>query len=201
MGTIRTLDPVSTLPYLILKANANQLPLQDESVDIVLATPPYIGARPVGKGAFCTNSSREYKRMIDSFLAEALRVVKENGYILMSTSRSPAETRPGAVKIIFQVFRKRLRGRKWVAETVAREGFWTHGLAVKRSCWLAIPVRVYRALLENYSKRGQIVAHVFSGSGNGGIAAVLLNRKAILVDLHYHREVSKRLRRKCPGAK
>ncbi|MGA9564362.1 MAG: hypothetical protein WBS19_02450 [Candidatus Korobacteraceae bacterium] len=138
--------------------------------------------------------------MIDSFVAEALRVVKADGYILMSTSRSPAETRPGAVKVIFRVFRKTLRRGKWVAEVVAREGFWTHGLVVKRSCWLAIPIRVYRALLEEYSKRGQIVAHVFSGSGNGGIAAVLLNRKAILVDLHYHREVLKRLRQKCPGA-
>ncbi len=199
MATIQTPSRVTTLSYLILKANANRLPLQDKSVDMVLATPPYIGARPVGKGAFCTNSSREYKRMIDSFLAEALRVVKEDGYILMSTSRSPAETRPGTVKVIFQVFRKRLRRRKWVAEAVGREGFWTHGLVVKRSCWLAIPVKVYRALWEKYSQPDQIVAHVFSGSGNGGIAAVLLNRKAILVDLHYHREVSKRLRQKCPG--
>jgi DNA modification methylase len=60
---------------------------------------------------------------------------------------------------------------------------------------------VYRALLEQYSKPEQIVTHVFSGSGNGGIAAVLLNRKAILIVLHYHREVVKRLRRKCPGEK
>jgi hypothetical protein len=139
--------------------------------------------------------------MIDSFLAEAVRVVKAEGYILMSTSRSPAETRPGAVRLIFQVFRKRLHGGKWIAEMVARERFWTHGQVVKRSCWLAIPVGVYRVVLEHYSKPGQIVAHVFSGSGNGGIAAVLLNRKAVLIDLHYHGEVVKRLRRKCSARK
>lgn len=194
-------NPLATLPYLALKANANQLPLKDKSVDMVLATPPYLGARSFGTGAFCTTSPREYSRMIDTFLREALRVVKAEGYIVMLTSRSPAERRSGARMVVFQIFRKELRRRKWVAELVSSESFWTHAIDAGRSRWLAIPVRVYRSLFEKYSKPGQIVAHVFSGSGNGGIAAVLLGRKVILVDLCYHQEVLKRLRRKCPAEK
>jgi hypothetical protein len=198
MGSIPIRKPTITVPYLILKANASHIPLKDESVDVVLATPPYIGARPVGKGAFCTNSPREYKRMIDAFLVEALRIVKAEGYILMSTSRTPAARRPGAVKVVFRIFRKRAYRETCIPRVVAREVFWTHGQVLKRTCWLAIPVKVYSTLLEQYSQPEQIVAHVFSGSGNGGIAAVLLNCKAVLIDLYYHREVAKRLRRKCP---
>jgi hypothetical protein len=114
VGTIRMRKPAASGPYLILKANASHIPLKDGSVDMVLATPPYIGARPVGRGAFCTNSPREYKRMIDTFLTEALRVVKAEGYILMSTSRTPAERRPGAVKVIF---------RSSANERIASNGF------------------------------------------------------------------------------
>jgi hypothetical protein len=38
---------VNTLPYLLLKANAEQLPLRDSSVSLVLATPPYLGEKRI----------------------------------------------------------------------------------------------------------------------------------------------------------
>jgi tRNA G10 N-methylase Trm11 len=133
--------------YLVLKANAGRLPLKNESADLVIATPPYIGARLLRKGDFCTSDETEYNRMIGSFLAEALRVVKSDGHILLTTSRAPSARRRGARKVTFQLLRKQRLRRGWAPKTVGSESFWTQGQILETTCWMAIPERVYRELL------------------------------------------------------
>jgi DNA modification methylase len=174
--------------YLLLKASAFQMPLPDDSVDFVLATPPHLGVKRFGKAGFCTSDPGEYQQMLKDALAECARIVKRWGYVLLFTRRGKRKSSK-----IFDVLQKRLRGRRWVLDRIKSESFHVRYVDVKDFCWQALPVSFYRFLIQRYSPRGQYVAHVFSGSGNGGIAALQLSRTPILIDLHYHRQTQARL--------
>ena len=179
--------------FLIVKANATQLPLKSNSVSLVVATPPYIGAQLRRKGEYCTNSGNEYQALIGTFLAEAMRILKPYGHILITTARPPATRHHGYTEVLFRVLNKAAYRNDWRARKVRLERFSVEYVIFERMSWLALPVWVYEKLLERYSAPNDFVAHVFSGSGNGGIAALKIGRKPILVDLHYHRDAVTRI--------
>jgi hypothetical protein len=185
----------SPVMFLVVKANAGSLPLKDNSVNMILATPPYIGARRLRKGDYCTCNPKEYKLLLDRFLSEAIRVLKRRGHLLITPSCPPSLRRVGARFVRFNVFRKGRRGRLWTCKFVRAETFWTHFVDFEGTCWWALPVGVYRDLVRKYSNVGEVVVHVFSGSGTSGIAAIEGGRKPLLIDLHYHGKVRARLRR------
>jgi hypothetical protein len=187
---------MNPLPYLLVKADAGDLPLSGDSVSLVIATPPYMGTIRLRRGSFCTNNSSEYLRLRRQFLCEATRIVKPNAHILLSSRRKPAEKSRGARYIIFQVFKKQRSDSSWTRKQVGFEVFRTHYVDVETFPWWGLPVCLYKALLRRYSKVGDTVAHVFCGSGNGGIGALELGRKPILVDLYYHRQTRRRLDRR-----
>jgi hypothetical protein len=180
--------------FLVIKADAGQLPLKSRSVKLVLATPPYIGATCLRKGDYCTSDPTEYRSLIHRFVAEVDRVLKPYGYLLITPESPPSTTHVGARFVKFNVFRKDPFDPYWALKTVARETYWTHFVRVE-SCWWAARPSLYRRLLHQYSRIGDIVVHVFSGSGNSGIAALADGRKPVLIDLHYHRNALRRLRR------
>jgi len=183
-------------PFLVVKANAGQLPIKKDSVGLVIATPPYIGARVFRNGDYCTSNPKEYKSMIDTFLAEAIKMLKPYGHLLITSSRPPSGGYKGGRKIVFRVLQKRADRGGWISKPARFEIFFTHYMLVEPMCWWALPIRVYQSLLQRYSAVDDVVAHVFSGTGNGGIAALELRRKVVLIDLHYHRDVMRRLNRK-----
>lgn len=177
-------------PYLLLKATALQVPLLDKSVGLVIGTPPGLGEKRARKQQFCTNDLREYELMMAQFQAEAARIVKPSGYILLY----PGHLQKGMTKV-FEVFQKQMRrGRPALVHKTSAK-FTTRYGNVKDFYWDAIPVWVYAALIRRYSEAGETIAHVFSGSGNSAIAALELSRKSVLIDLHYHRQVQRRLRK------
>lgn len=45
--------------YLLLKANGGQIPLSNNSVSLVIATPPYLGERHHRKEDFCTSDPED----------------------------------------------------------------------------------------------------------------------------------------------
>lgn len=183
-------------PYLLLKATALQVPLLDNSVGLVIATPPGLGEKRARKQQFCTNDLREYELMMAQFLAEATRIVKPSGYILIY----PGHLQEGMTKV-FEVFQKQIRrGRPALIRKTSAK-FTTRYGNVRDFYWDAIPVWVYGAVIRRYSDAGEIIAHVFSGSGNSGIAALELSRKPVLIDLHYHRQVQRRLRKRTESGK
>lgn len=182
--------------FLVVKANAGQLPIKKNSVDLVFATPPYIGARVLRKGDYCTSNPKEYKSMIGTFLAEAIKMLKPYGHLLITSSRPPSGGYRGGRKIVFRVLQKKADCGGWIFKPARLEIFFTHYMLVEPMCWWALPIRVYQSLLQRYSVPDDVVAHVFSGTGNGGIAALEMRRKAVLIDLHYHRDVMRRLNRK-----
>jgi DNA modification methylase len=176
-------------PYLLLKATGFQIPLLDGSVGLVIATPPYFGEKRARRGEFCTSDRGEYRRLMTQFLGEATRIVKPYGHILLYASGHEAGK-------VFEVFQKRIRGGRWTWVRVRSHSFTAHYVDVKGFSWEALPVRLYRELIHRYSAPGEAIAHVFSGSGNSGIAAVELRRKPVLVDLHHHRQVRRRLKKR-----
>lgn len=178
-------------PYLLLKATAAYIPLLDNSVSLVIATPPYLGERRVRKEEFCTHDPKEYQRWMTQFLTEATRIVKPYGHILLYASR-PEPRRSKA----FDVLQKRVRRGRWACVRVGSKSFTAHHANVKNFTWEALPIRLYRALIHQYSEPGETIAHVFSGSGNSGIAAMQMARKPILIDLHYHRQIQRRLNKR-----
>ena len=180
-------------PYLILKANATKIPLRDDSVGLVIATPPDLGVKHRRSEEYCTSDPEEYRTLMTEFLKEATRIVKRRGHILVVSDTSRTKKSRGARRIIFQVLQKRSGRGHWIPKRVKSEAFLTHYLDVRNFPWWALSVRLYRDLIWRYSEPGEIVAHVFSGSGNGGIAALKLERKSILIDLHYHRQAKVRL--------
>lgn len=182
------------MDFLLIKADAGQLPLKSGCVKLVLATPPYIGARRLRKGDYCTSDPIQYRSFINAFLTEADRILKPQGYLLIIPSRCPPITRIGARFLQFNVLRKDPLDPHWTCKIVASETYWTHFVSVE-SCWWAARPWLYRSLLQRYSRVGDTVVHVFSGSGNSAIAALSIGRKPVLVDLHYHRNVRTRLRR------
>lgn len=180
------------MSFLVLKASADRLPFVQDSASLVIATPPYLGARALRRHEYGAREASEYDQLMAKMFSEATRVVQPGGYILLHTNY-PAVFRPRRKRtVIFTVHRKgrgdgqRLRALKPVA-------FPTRHVYLKGFSWPALPVWVYRSLVEKYSRQGELIVHVFSGSGNGGVAALQCSRKVALVDLHYHRRVHRRL--------
>lgn len=178
--------------YLVIKADAGHLPLRARSAGMMIATPPFIGAIRFRKGDFCTDDAEQYRRWIKGFLGEAMRIMKPGAYLLMSGSREPRLTGVGKRRVEFGVFRKQRQEGRWVFQRTGTEAFWTHFMRV-RSCWWACRPSLYRELIVKYSQPGDVVVHVFSGSGNSGVAAVATNRKPILIDRHYQRDALRRV--------
>jgi hypothetical protein len=177
-------------PHLLLKASASHIPLLDGSAHLVIATPPHLGARPMSERELCTSDPKEYARILADFLVEATRVVRPEGHILLFGARREK----GSGKS-FEVLRmQKIDGKQPVAVRVRTEIIHAPYSSVKNFTWAALPVRLYDALIRRFSSPGETVPHVFSGSGNSAIAALALGGTPILVDLHYHRLVRKRLR-------
>jgi DNA methylase len=185
-------------PYLFIKASADHIPLANNSVSLVIATPPIFGARHRPKTDYCTSDPEEYDLFIRRFLKEATRIVQPRRHILLVESRTQPRGSKGARPIIFHVLQKQMSHGHWTDQRIRSETFFTHFLDVQGFPWWAFSLRLYRSLIRRYSEPGDIVAHVFSGSGNGAIAALELARTPILIDLHYHRQISRRLRKKVP---
>jgi hypothetical protein len=181
------------IPYLLLKADASQIPLANNSVSLVIATPPDLGVKHRPKGDYCTSDPTEYRLLIGRFLKEATRIVKPGRKILLISDRFQIGKSKGARRVVFNVLQKRISGGHWSVEHLKSVTFLTHYTKVRNFPWWALATRLYRNLICRYSDIGEIVAHVFSGSGNGGIAALELARKPVLIDLHYHRQVKERL--------
>lgn len=182
--------------YLLLKANGCQIPLSNNSVSLVIATPPYLGERGRRKEDFCTSDPEEYAVLMARFLTEATRIVRPRGHILLILKRPRIRRSRGHRLVVFDVLQKQALRANWIRNHIKSETFLTHYVDVKYSTWWALPVRLYRSLIDRYSRPGEIVAHVFSGSGNCGIAALELARRPILIDLYYHRQVRRRLDKK-----
>lgn len=130
------------------------------------------------------------------FLTESTRIVRPRGHILLILRRSRIRRSRGRRLVVFDVLQKQALRGYWIRKHIKWETFRTHYVDVKFSSWWALPVRLYRSLIDRYSRPGEIVAHVFSGSGNSGIAALELARKPILIDLYYHKQVKRRLDKK-----
>jgi DNA modification methylase len=180
--------------YLVIKASAGQLPLADNSAGLVIATPPYLGARALRRHEYGARHASEYEQLMAGFFSEATRVVRPGGHILLHTNY-PSVFRPRKRKsVVFTVQCKRRRGKQPL-RALKSVSFRTRHVYFKEFSWPALPVWVYRSIIEKYSRQNDLVVHVFSGSGNGGVAALKLGRRLALVDLHYHRRISRRLRR------
>jgi len=176
--------------YLLLKATALYLPVRDDSVSLVIATPPDFGSKRFGKADFCTTNPQEYQQLLEKALAECVRIVESHGRILVLRRGGKNNSNK-----VIDVYKKRLRGRRCV-QRIRSESFHVHYVNVQSFHWQALPVSFYRILIHRYSAPGQYVTHVFSGSGNSGIAAMQLARTPILIDLHYQRQTQARLNRK-----
>ena len=180
-------------PFFLLKARAEQIPLRDNSVSLVIATPPYLGVKRIPQKDCCTQDPEQYDALLARFLDEATRIVKPGGHILLHTDEWPAYSIRGSAQIVFQVFQKCVRRGLWAHRWVGSRTFRRRYRSVEGCRWAALPIRLYRDLVRGYSKPGEVVAHVFSGSGNGAIAALQSSRKPLLLDLHYHRQIKRRL--------
>jgi len=189
---------VKTSPgYLLLKADAGQIPLRDSCVSFVIATPPYLGTKRFRRGEYCTRDPELYRAQISRFLTEAVRIVEPNRYIVLISSRPPVRKSRGARTIMFHLLQKRIFRGCWTHKHIKKIEFQTHYMDVKPfPTWWALPIKLYRTLLDRYSQSGETVAHVFSGSGNSCIAALESGRKPVLIDLHYHRRIRRRLNKR-----
>ncbi len=130
--------------------------------------------------------------MITQFLDEAARIARPNTHVLLTEGGFQGRGRRGARPIVFHVLQKTSIGRP-AFRRIGSMRFHTHFMRIRNFPWCALSFQLYTALIRRYSKPGDLVAHVFSGSGNGAIAALALGRKPVLIDLHYHRLVAKRL--------
>lgn len=184
---------MNTPVYLLIRADARQIPLRNKSVSLVIATPPYFGVRRLHKRGFCTSDADEHEALITQFLSEAMRIVKRHGYVLLISSRKPTAKSKGARYIVFHVLQKRISRGCWTHKQIRSEVFLTHYMHVTNFHWWALSIRLYQALVGRYSKPAETVAHIFSGSGNGAIAALELARRPVLIDLYYHRQTKRRL--------
>jgi DNA modification methylase len=186
-------NDMSNPGYLLLKASALQLPLRDNSIDLVIATPPHLNSKRFGKAGFCTNDPREYQLLLKRTLAECIRIMKPHACALVFTREGRSKSSK-----IFDVFQKRFRGMRFGYDRIASESFHVRYAEVEGFLWEALPISLYRNLIHRYSTRGEYVVHVFSGSGNSAIAAIQLARIPILIDLHYHKQTQARLNRRIP---
>jgi len=179
--------------FLILKCRAERIPLRDNSVRLALATPPYLGAPRVRQEECPTQDKRRYKEFLRTLVEEAGRILRPGGHLLLHTGRCPVKRVKGARRIEFFVLRKPKQTSRQTPRRVGTEWFATQFTRVQGIRWVALGVSLYRELVCRYSEPGDLVADVFSGSGNAALAALLLLRKPILIDLHHHRKVRERL--------
>ena len=180
-------------PYLLIRGRAENIPLRDQAVGLVIATPPYRGATRVPQKECCTKNDGQYDALLCRILEEAARILKPGAYMLLHTRWPPIKRIAGVQPMEFQVFRRPFRGGRFAMEWVRKERFLARFTHVKGIPWLALPVWLYRSLIRRYSKPGHMVVHVFSGSGNSAVAALGLSRVPVLLDLHYHRAVKRRI--------
>ena len=188
------------VPFFLLKARAEQIPLRDNSVSLVIATPPYLGAKRARQKDCSTYDPEQYRALLARFLRKASRTVKPGGHILLHTNEPPVLRIGTVIRIVFKVFEKRARGGQGAHRSVASETFKTRYRRLKGFWWLAFPIRVYLRLIRRYSRPGETVVHVFSGSGQGAIAALRCSRKPVLLDVHYHRQTRRRINRRIKGS-
>lgn len=183
------------LRYLLVKATAEQLPLARETAGLVLMTPPYFGARQVPRRECNTTDLTAYTTFLGRALDEAARVAKCGGYILFHTNLRPVRNEGNIPVVRFEVFRRIGRGDDCTIEAAGHREVRVRLAQVEGVRWQGLPVRVYEILIRRYSRRAEIVTHVFSGTGNSALAALRLGRIPVLVDLHHHRIVQRRVRR------
>ena len=182
-------------PYLLLKASATHVPLAADSVNLIIATPPYLGERRTRKHQFCARSQDERDAHLACFLEEAARLLRPGGNVLLHWTKPKMRSPRSKVQIVFDALKKRVENGTGRLDSVAPQSFSVHYEDLDGFSWFALPSHVYRALIKHYSRRGDTVVHVFAGSGNGGIAALELSRRPVLIDLHYHRFILRRLER------
>lgn len=193
--------------WLLLKADARKLPLCANSVQLVLATPPALGQKGLGEDGFCTRDSLRYQRLLAEMQRECLRVLAPNGYLALFLHT-------GRLEKVCEIFQKRFArgGAKRSAShlqrahlqhahlqhahlhNVRREIFSVAYNSLEGYPWLALPVSLYRNVVARYSAPGALVAHIFSGSGNGALACLELSRRVMMFDLHYHAFARRRVR-------
>lgn len=183
-------SPGTTAPHcVLLKADARRLPLRSSSIELVIATPPHFGV-PRCPSAFCTRDRARYQQLLDALSRECLRVLAPQGHLVIYLHEGASRMRK-----VFDVYQKRRRSGRWRLQRVRSHTWRVPYVLVPGFWWYALPVALYRRLIARYSSRQGAIAHLFAGSGNGGIAALQLGRRTFLVDLHYHRISSSRLRR------
>ena len=119
--------------------------------------------------------------MLRALKAECLRVLEPHGHLVLYLREGGSRIRK-----VFDIFQKRRRAGRWRLVMLRSQVFRVPYIEVPGFWWWALPVAFYRKLIARYSRPGTVVMHVFSGSGNGGIAAAQLGRTAVLVDRHYH---------------
>jgi len=182
--------------YLLLKARAEKIPLLDGSARLVLVTPPYYGAKGIPQDECCTRDAEGYADFLARCLEESGRVAKRGGTVLLHTNLPPIRSVGGVPRIVFQVYLRETRGKRRTLRRLRPERFTARHARVKGIRWVGLPVWLYRTLVERYSHPGERVVHVFSGSGNGALAALGLLRKPVLIDLHHHKQVRRRLNKR-----
>lgn len=181
--------------YLLLKANAATLPVADGVAGLVFVTPPYFGAGRVPRRECNTVDLDAYSGFLGRVLDEAARIARPGAYILFHTDRLPMRRAGNIPRVRFEVFRR----SKSTGCAMREAGRWEvamHLARVDGVKWLGLPVHAYEMLLRKYSRPGEIMVHVFSGTGNSALAAFALGRIPVLVDLHHHRVVRRRLERR-----
>lgn len=179
--------------HLLLRCRAEQIPLLDGSISLVITTPPYYGTLGISQKDCCTRDPKLYGAFLAQLLGEAIRIIKPGGYILVHTGGIPVKRVRGVPRFVFQVLRKQVRRARPTTRWLKTERFSTRIARVKGFSWGAFPIWVYRMLIRRYSDPGARVVHICSGTGNSAIAALGLSRSPILLDLHYHRQVQRRL--------
>lgn len=182
--------------YFLLKASAEHLPLLESVAGLVLMTPPYLGAGRVPQRECCTRDLAAYAKFLGHTLDEAARIAKPGGYILFHTNLLPVRRTGGIPRVRFQVFRRLTRG---TGCRIRQVGEWETAVRLARirgTKWLGLPVHTYERLIRKYSRAGEMVVHVFSGTGNSALAAVASGCFPVLIDLHHHRFVRQRLNRR-----
>jgi hypothetical protein len=173
--------------WLLLKADARRLPLAQHTIPFIIATPPVFGVKRLGESGFCTRDAVSYGRMIADLRAECLRVLRPDAFMVEFVHS-------GDIRKIFQIFQKRRRGRRWELARRGSKVFRAPYIFVPGFWWYALSVSIYSHLIARYTKQGELVTHIFSGSGNSAIAAAALRRPIVLLDLHYHDRTVRRLR-------
>ena len=159
------------------------------AISFIIATPPNFGITRLGERGFCTTDEKKYRAMTTTLQAECLRVLKPGAYFALYVNTDD-------IRKTFHLFQKS-RGAK-------RQKFLRRNAMVFRvpyiripgRWWYALPVSTYRTLIDRYSRKEELVVHLFSGSGNSALAAAAIKRPIVLVDRHYHARTLRRLRQR-----